>query len=119
MSAGHYDFTIEQGANFSKTITWKDQAGAGINIHGYTIRMMARNEYTDAAPVITLSTVPAIGGISITDEANGVFALSMTAAQTAALNFSLLKYDLEVQSPEGVVTRLLEGSISLSKEVTR
>ena len=34
-------------------------------------------------------------------------------------NFSILKYDLEAVSGAGVVTRLLEGTITLSKEVTK
>jgi len=120
MSAGSYNFEIEQGVDFSKTFTWKDSAGVAINIAGYTIRMMARNDYGDATPVITLSTVTPPGGIAIVgDGSAGQFTITMTAATTAGYNFSILKYDLEAVSGAGVVTRLLEGTITLSKEVTK
>jgi len=120
MSSGVYNFTIEQGCTFSKTFTWKDANGSAINISGYTIRMMARNNYDDALPVITLSTVATPGGIAIVgDGSAGQFTISMTAVVTAALNFSQLVYDIEVVSGAGVVTRLLEGKITLSKEVTK
>jgi hypothetical protein len=120
MSAGKYDFTIEQGANFSKTFTWKTSAGVAININGYTIRMMAREDYENAPPTISLSTVATPGGITIIgDGSTGQFTLAMTPTVTALLDFSTLLYDIEMVSGAGAVTRLLEGTITLSKEITR
>jgi len=120
MSAGAYNFEIEQGVDLSKTFTWKNSSGVAINISGYTIRMMARNDYGDVTPVISLSTAAPLSGIAIVgDGSAGQFTITMTAAATAILNFSSLKYDLEAVSGAGVVTRLLEGTITLSKEITR
>ena len=120
MGAGNFNFEIEQGASFSKTFTWKNSAGVAINIAGYTFRMMARNDYGDVTPIISLSTVATPGGIAIVgDGSAGQFTITMTAAATALLNFSSLKYDLEAVSGAGTVTRLLEGIITLSKEVTK
>ncbi len=119
MPAGIYNFEIEQGVSFVKSLTWKDAAGAPINIAGYTIRMMARNDYGDTNPVITLSTVNPPAGITITDGANGQFQIALNAIQTAALNFTSVKYDLEMVAPGGAVIRLLQGEITLSREVTR
>jgi len=120
MSAGQYNFTIEQGADFLRTFTWKDAAGDPIDIGGYTFRMMARNDYDDALPVISLSTVSPPGGIAITgDGSAGQFTISMAAAITALLNFSSIMYDLEAISGTGAVIRLLQGTITLSKEVTK
>jgi hypothetical protein len=119
MSAGTKNFEIEQGANFSATLTWKDPDGNPIIITDYTIRMMARVTMEDAEPVITLSTVSPPGGIIITDGAGGKFQITMNAAQTAALNFNEALYDLEMVSPTGHVTRLIEGKIALKHEVTR
>ena len=120
MSSGSYSFEIEQGVDLSKTFTWKNAAGVAINIAGYTFRMMARNDYGDATPVISLSTVATPGGIAIVgDGSAGQFTITMTAAVTALFNFSSLKYDLEAVSGAGAVTRLLEGTITLSKEVTK
>ena len=69
---------------------------------------------------VSLSTVAPPGGIAIVgDGSAGQFTITMTAAATALLNFSSLKYDLEAVSGAGTVTRLLEGIITLSKEVTK
>lgn len=122
MAAGQYNFEIEQGADFSKTFTWKNSAGVAIAIAGYIFRMMARNDYADTTPVITLSTVSPPGGIAIVgDGTAGQFTVSMTAAATALLNFSNVQYDLEAVAPGvgGITTRLLEGTITLSREVTK
>ena len=42
-----------------------------------------------------------------------------SATQSAALDFNSAVYDLEIVSPAGVVTRLVQGTVTLSREVTR
>lgn len=119
MSAGSYNFEIEQGVDFSRTFTLKDSLSVAVNISAYTFRLMARNDYGDVTPVISLSTVSPPGGIAIVgDGSAGQFTITMSAAATALLNFSSLKYDLESVNG-GVVKRLIEGIITLSKEVTK
>ncbi len=117
MPAGLYNFTIEQGATFSKTFTYKDAAGVPVNITGFSVRMMARREYGDATPLISLSTT--LGGITITEGAAGQFRLDISATGTAALDFTQARYDLEIVDLAGRVIRLLQGTITLSKENTK
>lgn len=63
-------------------------------------------------------------GTEILDLAGGNITLggalgTLTAAQTGALTPAKhLRYDLELVSPGGVVTRLLEGLVGVSKQVT-
>ena len=42
MAAGIYDIIIEQGATFTLSATWKDSAGAAINLTSYSARMQVR-----------------------------------------------------------------------------
>jgi hypothetical protein len=119
MPAGKYNIIIEQGANFSRIIGWKHLNDTPIDITDYTIRMMARVAIDDASPVISLATVQPPGGITITNGPGGQFQISMNAAATGALDFNEALYDLEMVSPVGLVTRLLEGTITLKREVTR
>lgn len=119
MPAGTYNFTIEQGAKFSRDITWKNANRSPVNITGYTFRMMARHKYDDPEPIISLSTDEPPGGITIVDGINGRFRISLSEAQTTALNFVEAIYDLEAVPPADQAIRLLEGKIALSKEVTR
>lgn len=49
----------------------------------------------------------------------GKFMLVLSAAETSAIDWRRGKYDIELESPGGVVTRLLHGAIEVSREVTR
>lgn len=49
----------------------------------------------------------------------GVITLSLTATLTAGIPATRYVYDLEMISSGGVVTRLLEGYVTVTPEVTR
>ena len=120
MAAGTYDFTIEQGATFSRVLTWRDDAGALVNLTGYTARMHLRTSITAVdPPALTLTDANSriiLGG------AAGTITLALTATETAALGTpgaaSTFVYDLELVSG-ATVTRLLEGTVTVDPEVTR
>ena len=113
--AGKYNFSIDQGTDFTRVITWKDGSNVLVNLTGYTARLQAREKIADTTTLIDL-TVGA--GITLGGTL-GTITLSMTAVQTTALNFVTGVYNLEMTSPSGKITRLLEGYVRLSKEVSR
>lgn len=117
MAAGIYNFTIEQGVTLTKTFTYTDAAGDPINLTGYSARMQGRATMQSSAPVFERTTTPA-NGLSIPSGGGGQIVMTMTATETAELPCGGI-YDLEIISPTGTVTRLLQGSFSLSYEVTR
>lgn len=116
MSAGIYDIYIEQGATYNQPLVWKDSSGTAVNVTGYTARMQIRKTIDATTIILTLTTEN--GRITV-GGANGLITLLVSAADTAALTTFCGVYDLEVISPAGVVTRLLEGQVEVSKEVTR
>lgn len=116
MSAASYDFEIEQGATLLKPIVWKDSAGVAVNLTGYTAKMQIRKSVSSEDVLLELSTVN--GKLSIT-AGTGTITMIFSAATTEAIDWSRGKYDLELTSGSGVVTRLLEGEITVSKEITR
>jgi hypothetical protein len=116
MTAGYYDFIFEQGATFSKTFIYKDSNEAVVNLTGYTARMQIRS-YKDS-PTILLSATTENGKIVITP-ALGKIVASFTAAEASIGKIGKAVYDLEIVSPAGAVTRLVEGAITNSLEVTR
>ena len=111
-----FDITINQGATFELTVTWKDSTGAAINLTGYTARMQVRETYSSASTVVSLTNG---SGITLGGAA-GTIAILISATTTAALTapFSGV-YDLELVSAGGVVTRLLQGAATVTPEVTR
>ena len=116
MSAGTLDLFVEQGATFSYTLTLTDSAGAPVNLTGYTARMQMRRSVQ--SPDILISLTTANGRLVITP-LTGVITMTISATDTAALNFQSAVYDLEIESAGGIVTRLIEGKVRLSLEVTR
>lgn len=89
---------------------------APVDLTGYTARMHIRKSVSSAEILHLLTTEN--GKIQLTP-AEGRIVLSVTATDTAALTFTSAVYDLELVSPSGYVTRLLQGNVSLIKEVTR
>jgi len=115
MAATTYDLLIEQGATFSQLITY-EEAGVAINLTGYTARMQVRSTLESASTVVELTTANgriALGG------AAGTITLTISATDTAALTSGRGVYDLELVSGGGIVTRLLQGVATISRNVTR
>lgn len=125
MAAGIYNFTIEQGATFIRTFIYKDSDGNPINLGEATaLRMQIRENVGSTSPVTggTFS-ISSGDGFSIQTPAGGStqnqFTLTISAATTTAYTFTTAVYDIEYEDSNNVVTRLLQGKIKLSKEVTR
>jgi hypothetical protein len=116
MAAATYDFTIEQGATLLKAITWKDSNGDPVDLTGYVARMQVRPSATSEDVLLDLSTDN--GGLQLTPS-SGVVTITASAEDTAALDWRKGKYDLELESADGTVTRLLKGVITVSREITR
>lgn len=109
-----YAMTIYQGANLTLPLTWKDSAGAAIDVTGYSARLVARQNTVDDPILMDLTSG---AGTIVVGTTDGLFTITMTAAQTAALDFDQANYQMEVTSGSGYVTRLLQGTVTLSKEL--
>lgn len=109
--AGFAEIHIDQGSTFSTTINVNDASGSTQNLVGYSARsMMRKSYYSSSANNFT---------VEITNPANGEISISMTAANTANLKSGRYVYDLEMESPSGVVTRIVEGIVIVLPNVTR
>ena len=116
MAAGKLDIFIEQGATFSKVITWKDGQENPIDLTGYTARLQCRASTSSADTVFNLTTDN--GGI-VLGGAIGTITLTISAADTSAATQQSGVYDLELEDASGTVTRLLKGSFIIDPEITR
>lgn len=126
MAAGQFSFTIEQGVTVKKQFTYKNSAGEPIELgtgdESHTARMQIRENIDADQPVGDFNT--SNGGLSIIETTgsavSGTIELLIPATSTSLYTFDTAVYDLEIeQTSTGTVTRLLQGKIKLSKEVTR
>lgn len=117
MAAGIYNFTIEQGTTFIRSFVYTDSNGDPIDITGYEARMQGRASVQSNGMIFERTTSPA-NGLDIALGTDGKIDMTMSATETSELPCDGV-YDLEIVSPGGVVTRLVQGSFSLSNEITR
>lgn len=111
------DLTIGQGETWSQVLVYKTGTPpAPVNLATYTARMQARSAYASTTVVVELTS--ANGRISL-GTTNGQITLSLSATETAALAAGRYVYDLELVSAGGVVKRLVEGTLTVTPEVTR
>lgn len=108
---------IDQGATFRKRLVWSTGTPAvPVDLTGYTARMQIRADI--ASPTVLHELTTENGGITL-GGATGQIDLYISAAATAAFAWQAGVYDLELVAPNGDVTRLIEGTVQVSREVTR
>ena len=134
MAAGKYSFTIEQGATLDFEIQYRDSSGNPIDLTGYTGKMQIRSNYSGSGTTyLTLtsslgdtytktsgSAFLSFSGSNLTTPAtSGSIGIYAGWIATDALTFTdQAYYDLEITSGN-IRTRILEGQVRLSKQVTQ
>jgi hypothetical protein len=121
MAAGIYNFTIEQGTTVVKQFTYKDANAAVVDLSGYDVRMQIRDTVASSTIIDTFTTSSGMSILaSAASTASGTIQLRIEAASSSLYTFSTAVYDIEIEETgSSTVTRLLQGSIKLSPEVTR
>lgn len=112
--------TVYQGASFNKPFYWsiidgETQERIPVDLTGAEIRMQLRTRVDGPVIVDFLES----GYIYITDPEKGGWEISISAEDTALLDFRSGVFDIEVKFPEGTVTRIVSGTLVLDKEVTK
>jgi hypothetical protein len=101
---------IDQGADFSTEIDVLDDDGEVVNLTGYTGAAQMRKHYTSAT---------AINFNVAVNESGGTVTISMTAAASANVTPGRYVYDCELTSSSNTVSRLVEGIVTVTPQVTR
>ena len=121
MAAGIYNFTIEQGTTFTRVFKYKDSNGNPIDLSTATSLRMQIRESVNSSNVISEFT-SASGQFIISSSVGATqkdqFTLVISPSTSSNYTFDRAVYDVELDN-DGTTTRLLQGKIKLSKEVTR
>lgn len=117
MTAGIWNTVIDQGSLWTLQVTYEDNNGTPINLSNNTAKMQLRSQPQDVDAALTLSS--ANGDIVITP-LTGVISITASSTQTGAVDEGTYYYDLEVtDTVTNEVTRIIQGQIVVSAEVTR
>tara|TARA_B100000287_G_C20366001_1_gene675817 strand:+ start:194 stop:595 length:402 start_codon:yes stop_codon:yes gene_type:complete len=129
MAAGRYSFVIEQGATTDFEVVYQDSGSNPISLADHQARMQIRStQDVTGTLILTLSSSLAADGTGLnlsgsngtTHIESGSIGVKISAHSSSLLDFTEAFYDLEISSGSShpVVTRILEGKVQLSKNVT-
>jgi len=102
---------IDQGTDFTITVDVTDAAGDVLVLTSYSALAQVRKTYSSSSAAVAFTT-------SIS-EALGQVTLSLNDTQTKALEAGRYVYDLNITSPGGVTTRVVEGQAVVTPGVSR
>ena len=134
--AGIYNFTIEQGATTDFEIQYKDGSDAKVDLSGYEACLDISTTFSQSGPQnVVLSLTSSLGDSYASESGSAFLSLSGSSLstplasgsigvyigyeQTAELTQGEYLYDLEITDTASEKrTRLLQGKIKISKQVT-
>lgn len=123
MSAGRYDWLFEPGTTVERTLAWRDAANILVNTTGYGARMQIRQTADAVTALVDASTangMMTVGRVNLgtANEYNVRWSIPPNVSGAVA-DFGKAVYDLEITDQTGRITRLLQGYVRYSPEVTR
>jgi hypothetical protein len=102
---------IDAGSTYSNIITVSSANGQPLNLNGYTVASQMRKSYQ--------SSVFYNFNASIYIANQGKVRLQLTGAQSEAIPPGRYLYDVEITSPSGNITRVVEGIVTVNPQITK
>ena len=113
MPPRNYDSIVPQGADWVRVLQYILD-GIVVDLTNYSAEMHVKTSY--GSPPLLILQSP-IGGIALGGP-DGTITLHMTAAQTSSLVAGLYAFDLELTDPTSKKARVLQGTLTVTAEVT-
>lgn len=102
---------VDAGANYSNIITVAATNGQPLNLTGYSVASQMRKSYQSSQAFNFTA--------SIYDAATGKVRLQLTPSQSEAIPAGRWLYDVEITSPSGHKTRVVEGIVTVNPQITQ
>ena len=104
------NITIDQGTDYEVTINVKDANTTAISLTGFTGQAQIRKYYTSSRKY----------DFTVTVSANtGEVTMAMSAANTANIAAGRYVYDCVLVSNTNIVSRIVEGIVTINPRVSR
>ena len=111
--AAYVELIMDHGSTFSNIIHLSDDTtNAYINVSGYTVSSQMRRSYYSTNVTSNIAC-------TITDAQNGQITMSVTSANTSLIKAGRYLFDVETTTSLNIVSRVLEGVITVTPSVTR
>ena len=102
---------IDQGSDFTTEITLENDDDTPMNLTGFSVYSQFRKSYSAMTANSFVCT--------ITNAATGKISLTLPGATSSNIKPGRYLYDVEIVSPSGQKTRVVEGIITLNPEITK
>lgn len=107
------NLVIDQGSDFTSTITLEDNVGNLIDLTNYTVRGQVRRTFTSSTSFPFTCT-------KLTSQGQGKIKIQLTPTQTGTMKPGRYVYDVEIVHTTGTpVVRVVEGQVTVTPRVTR
>lgn len=100
---------MDQGTTFSTSFTFLDSNNDPIDFTTYTANSQMRKSPTSSTAYT----------FTVGLNSNGVITLAMNTATTSSIAAGRYLYDVEVQDSSNTRSRLVEGIVTVTPEITR
>ena len=101
---------IDQGADFTTTVTVTDSNGDAVSLVGYSAAQIRKSYSSSTSTDFTTS---------ISNASGGEITITLSDTQTAALEAGRYLYDVLITASGGDKTRVVEGQVTVNPSVTR
>jgi len=105
------NLTIDQDADFTQTLTVKDSTGTVVDLTGLTITASMRKHHLSVSATAFTTAI-----VSGTD---GTCSITLTDTVTSGLTEGRYVWDLTTTTSGGLITRRIEGRVTVTPSVTR
>ena len=102
---------IDQGADFTTTVTVTDSNGDAVSLVGYSAAAQIRKSYSSSTSTDFTT--------SISNASGGEITITLSDTQTSALEAGRYLYDVLITASGGDKTRVVEGQVTVNPSVTR
>jgi len=110
--ASYAELIVDQGSTFNTILTLTDDVtNLPINVSNYTINANIKKSYYS-------SNNTAIFTATINDASNGNVTISLAANTSVNIKSGRYVYDVKVTSPSNVITRIVEGILTVTPRVS-
>ena len=107
------NFSIDQGADFSKEFTVTTDGSTAYDISGLTLQSQMRKSYDSSSATATFTA-------SVVTGSSGIYKLVLSNSTSASITAGRYVYDVEITGTSPVETlRVLEGLVTVTPEVTK
>ena len=105
------NLTIDQDADFTQTLTVKDSTGTVVDLTGQTVTSKLRKTHLSSSSTSFTTAI-----VSATD---GTCSITLTDTVTSGLTEGRYVWDLTTTTSAGLITRRIEGRVTVTPSVTR